>query len=95
MNTVRRILRIALAMVAGLTLSACASTQTVANQDTQESETELQLVTGSRIKQDIDPESESPATRQPVRVVDRDELDRTGSVNLGDALRKSVPQIGR
>ena len=95
MSTSERILRYALGLTAGLFLSACATNQTVANNDDQESGQELTIVTGSRIKQESDPESESPATRQPVRIVDRDELDRTGAVNLGDALRKSVPQIGR
>ncbi len=87
------ILRGVMALAMGLAVSACASNQKVANKDAQESDTELLLVTGSRIKQEIDPESEIPATRQPVRVVDRDELDRRGAVNLNDALRRSVPQL--
>ena len=94
MTVLNRIFRCTLGLIAAAALSACATNQPVANNDAQESDKELRVVTGSRIEQEIDPESESPATRQPVRIVDRDELDRRGAVNLDDALRRSVPQLG-
>ncbi len=44
--------------------------------------------TGSRIKRD----AEHPCIAAPGRVLDRDDLDRTGAVNTTDAVRKLVPQ---
>ncbi|MCG8435951.1 MAG: hypothetical protein MJA83_18180 [Gammaproteobacteria bacterium] len=66
-----------------------------ADSEQQEVETVRRVVTGSRIKQEVDPTAEIPATQQSVRVVSRDEIDRTGQVDLDDALERAIPQIRR
>jgi hypothetical protein len=46
------------------------------------------IVTGSHIPQRVDPRTGLPATTAPVRIWSREDLDRTGTDNLGVALSK-------
>jgi|GEM_PF-5965817 len=44
------------------------------------------MVLGSRISQPVDRNSQFPRTTSPVFIISRDQLDRTGQVELGAAL---------
>jgi hypothetical protein len=50
-------------------------------------------VTGSRFAVPVDPHSGLPQTAAPVQIVSQDELNRSGYIDLGAALRALVPAL--
>jgi hypothetical protein len=57
--------------------------------------TEPVLLTGSRIPQAVDVQSQRPATVSPVRVYSREDLEQTGRVGVAAGLRAIDPSVGR
>lgn len=55
--------------------------------------TQKLVVTGSRIPREVDPEAEILNTAAPVTVITKEELDRTGEIDLKRALRKASPIV--
>ena len=49
--------------------------------------------TGSRIPPERDARGECPKVAGPGRVYERDDIDRTGSITLDDALRRLDPSV--
>ena len=50
-------------------------------------------VTGSHIAQPVDPQTGLPRTASPTQTVSRDDLNRTGQIDVGSALRQLVPEL--
>lgn len=72
-------------------LSGCAHTLVAAAPAT--STAPSMLVTGSRIPRPVDPVTGRVVTESPVRVYSAQELNATGSPNLGGALRQLDPSF--
>lgn len=85
-----KVLRFGFAGLA-LVLSACAgnppANKATADKSTAEAESRCPKETGSHIRR------EGESCSHPGRVVTREEIERTGSTNVGDALRKTDPSI--
>lgn len=50
-------------------------------------------VTGSHIALPVDPRTGLPQTASPTQTVTRDDLNRTGQIDVGSALRQLVPEL--
>ena len=95
MNTAQRLLFGTVAAAISVALSGCASSG-----DYQPSEsyaeleeqphvaTETRELVGSRLKQTIDANNPNPATLSPISIISRDEMDRSGEINLQQMLQK-------
>ncbi len=95
MNTAQRLLFGTVAAAISVGLSGCASsgdyrpTESYAELEEQpHATTETRELVGSRLKQTIDPNNPNPATLSPTSVISRDEIDRSGEVNLQQMLQK-------
>jgi hypothetical protein len=94
--TTRSLLRCTLLGVA-LAAGACAHAplhpEGLAGAEGEPGSAERVVVTGSRIPQRVDLRGGLPVTTAPVRIWSREDLDRTGSPNLGVALSKLDPAL--
>jgi len=76
-------------------LAACASASPRAPTVATAAAAAPQLVhiSGSVIAVPVDPRTGVPQTAAPMQIVTKEELDRSGYVRLGSALRELVPQL--
>jgi hypothetical protein len=79
------------ALLVSSVLTACASTPSTgagAAAPPQQA-----YVTGSHVALPVDPNTGLPETASPLQIVTQDDLNRSGQINLGAALRDLVPAL--
>jgi hypothetical protein len=84
------------ALLVSAVLTACASTPTPGAGAAASAATPLPqrvYVTGSHIAQPVDPHTGLPETASPLQIVTQDDLNRSGHIDLGSALRELVPAL--
>ncbi len=76
-------------------LSACATTAPTGARSTAPAAVPAKqvYVTGSHVAVPVDPRTGLPQTALPTQTVTRDQLDMTGQVDVGAALRQLVPEL--
>jgi outer membrane cobalamin receptor len=70
----------------------CAHAPTAVQADPPEPKS--MVVTGSRIQQPVDARTGYPTTTSNVRIYTQEDLDRSGRIQVGPALRQLDPAIG-
>jgi hypothetical protein len=84
------------ALLVSSVLTACASTPTPGPGAAASAATpppQRAYVTGSHIALPVDPHTGLPETASPLQIVTQDDLNRSGQINLGAALRQLVPAL--
>jgi hypothetical protein len=84
------------ALLVSSVLMACASTPTPGAGAAASAATpppQRVFVTGSHVALPVDPNTGVPETASPLQIVTQDDLNRSGQVNLGAALRELVPAL--
>jgi hypothetical protein len=84
------------ALLVSSVLTACASTPTPGAGAAASAATpppQRVYVTGSHIEVPVDPNTGVPQTASPLQIVTQDDLNRSGQINLGAALRELVPAL--
>jgi len=80
-------------LLASSLLSACVSTGPSAARSMAAPPAQHAYVTGSHIALPVDPQTGLPQTASPTQTVSRDDLNMTGQIDVGSALRRLVPEL--
>ena len=82
------------ALLAGIAVATAGCAHTSTAVPTASPEPKWMVVTGSRIPQPIDARTGYPTTSSNLRIYTQEDLDRSGQVQVGPALRQLDPAIG-
>jgi hypothetical protein len=84
------------ALLVASVLTACATTPTPGAGAATSAATpppQRVFVTGSHVALPVDPNTGIPETASPLQIVTQDDLNRSGQISLGAALRALVPAL--